>query len=126
MRGLTRENSDIIGFVTKSLSYLAINRAEVSEWAIKMVAENDINELPNYLIDLMDFNDESPDLFKIIGFVPVWKHNKDQLKALYGIAIKRGKSLSDIDITANEALTALEKYSEIEERFRNTFPFIIF
>ena len=126
MRGLTREYSDIIGFVTKSLSYLAINRSEVSEWAIKMVVENDINELPYFLIDLMDFNDESPDLFKIIGFVPVWKHNKDQLKALYGIAIKRGKSQSDINITANEALTALEKNSEIEQRFRETFPFIDF
>lgn len=126
MKGLTRENSNLIGFITKSLAYHAIDRKDVREWAIQTVVNNNVDELPMYIINLMDFDDNSEDIYKIIGFVPTWKNYKLQLNALYGIAVKRGRKLTDINLSDKDALNALEKHPEVEKLFRETFPFIDF
>lgn len=59
----------------------------------------------------------------VIGFVI----GKVQLlkKNLYGIALKLGKDLGE-ECNPKAALQALEKHPEIEQRFRDTFPFIDF
>ncbi|MDX6839372.1 hypothetical protein [Hafnia paralvei] len=126
MIGLTKKNSGLIGFVNASFSYKAINQDELREWAIKTVSENDIDKLPMYIIDLMEFSGYPKDIYKAIGFNPHWEHSHEQLKALYGITIRRGGWLSDIKTTPSEALDALRKHPEIEKLFRETFPFIRF
>ncbi|MFP8733598.1 hypothetical protein [Klebsiella aerogenes] len=124
MIGFDRNNSDAIGFVYEALSCRAITRSDVKAWAIKMLLDNDVDELPMCIIDLMDFDENSQDLFKIIGFVPHWRGNKKQKIALYGVAVKKGRVLTDLGISSEEALSMLEKHPEIEKRFRETFPFI--
>lgn len=126
MKGLTREDHDIIGFVVDALFDHAIDVNELKEWAINVVTNNNVDELPMYIIDLMDYEGYAKDICKVIGFLPGWKHSKKQSIALYGIAVKRGHRLTDYDISDEEALKALQQHPEIEKRFRETFPFIDF
>ena len=134
MKGLTRENDDVIGFVVDALYERAIDIKELNDWAINIVINNNVDELTMYIIDLMDFDNYLKDIYEVIGFVPDWKHSKKQSIALYAIAIKRGRGyrLTNDDITDDdhisdeEALNALQQHPEIEKRFRETFPFIDF
>ncbi|CAI1211115.1 hypothetical protein [Serratia fonticola] len=126
MKGLTKNDGDIIGFVFDCLYSGVIDKAELKEWAIHIVSKNDIDTIPSYIIDLMDFNGSLGTLYSIMGFSPGWKHTKKQGNALYGISVKRGRELYDAPVTSQEAVETLEQHPEIEERFRETFPFIDF
>lgn len=128
MLGLIKENSDTLGFVFDCLFSGVINKKEVNLWAEKVIGENEVKDLPDYIFDLIDYNGTAIYLSKLVGFDPIWKHTKSQDMALYGIRLKRGKSLrkDDVSFNAEQALKALEKHPEIEKLFRETFPFIDF
>lgn len=70
MKGLTRENDDVIGFVVDALYERAIDIKELNDWAINIVINNNVDELPMYIIDLMDFDSYLKDIYEVIGFVP--------------------------------------------------------
>ncbi|OCG35164.1 hypothetical protein A9G29_02405 [Gilliamella sp. Fer2-1] len=99
---------------------------EVNRWAEKVIGENEVSDLPDYIFDLIDFKGEVTDLRRLIGLFPSWKHTKEQDRAVYGIRVKRGRSLRRDDVSFNEeqALEALKKHPEVEKLFRETFPFI--
>jgi len=130
MLGLTRNNSSIIGFVYTCLFCGAVTEEDINKWAIGIVSSKDIDCLPIYIIDLMDAKDlKSPSrgIEKIIGFTPLWKRIKEQEYALYGIAVKQGRTtLYDAPVNEQQALNALGEHPEIEKLFRETFPFIKF
>jgi hypothetical protein len=122
------KNSEAIGinFVYNCLLSGAINMDEVNRWAEKVIGENEVSDLPDYIFDLIDFKGEVTDLRRLIGLFPSWKHTKEQDRAVYGIRVKRGRSLRRDDVSFNEeqALEALKKHPEVEKLFRETFPFI--
>lgn len=132
IKGLIRDDDALIGFVIDALYERAINISELRDWAIHIVVNNNVNDIPMYIIDLMDFSGYVKDIDKIIGFCPGLNCSKQQSRALYGIAVKRGRSLAgnittdDEIISDAEALQALKKHPEIERRFREAFPFIDF
>ncbi|MFV8847336.1 hypothetical protein [Serratia fonticola] len=126
MKGLTKNDGDLIGFVFDCLYSGVIDKEELKEWAIHIVSKNDIDTIPSYIIDLMDFDGSLGALYSILGFSPGWRYTKKQGNALYGISEKRGRKLYDAPVTAQKAMEILEQHPEIEKRFRETFPFIDF
>lgn len=123
--GIIKGNADILGFVIASLFCGAIGDDNLKEWAAGIVRGNDVDDIPYYIFELVDFNAKRTDLYDIIGFSFDWKSTKSQNNALYGIALKRGKVLGE-ECPPKAALQVLEKHPEIEQRFRETFPFINF
>lgn len=78
-------------------------------------------------MDAKDLKSPSRGIEKIIGFTPLWKRIKEQEYALYGIAVKQGRTtLYDAPVNEQQALNALGEHPEIEKLFRETFPFIKF
>ncbi|OCG64702.1 hypothetical protein [Gilliamella sp. Fer4-1] len=128
MLGLVKGNDQTIGFVYYCLLCGVINMDEVNRWAEKVIGENEVSDLPDYIFDLIDLKGTIRDLQRLIDFFPNWRCTKAQRKAIYGIAVKRGEKLSQDDVSFNEeqALEALKKHPEVEKLFRETFPFIDF
>ncbi|OCG78420.1 hypothetical protein A9G42_03120 [Gilliamella sp. Nev6-6] len=128
MLGLVKGNDQTIGFVYYCLLCGVINMDEVNRWAEKVIGENEVSDLPDYIFDVIDFKGEVRELERLIGFFPNWRCTKAQDRAVYGIAVKRGEKLSQDDVSFNEeqALEALKKHPEVEKLFRETFPFIDF
>ncbi|OCG50504.1 hypothetical protein A9G35_00570 [Gilliamella sp. Choc5-1] len=126
MLGLVKGNDQTIGFVYVCLLSGVINMDEVNRWAEKVIGENEVSDLPDYIFDVIDFKGIVTELERLIGFFPHWKRTKAQDRAVYGLAVKRGEKLSQDDVSFNEeqALEALKKHPEIEKLFRETFPFI--
>lgn len=123
-RGLTRERSDTIGFVLACLFSSAIDREELREWSFHVIVELDASSTPSYLFDLGDTDGSPAAIYRLLGFVPSWKHSDLQRLALLGLAITRGRSRVDWPVSASEAMAALRAHPEIQERFRLEFPFI--
>ena len=117
-----------INFVYYCLLSGAINMDEVNRWAEKVIGENEVSDLPDYIFDLIDFKGEVTELRRLIGLFPSWECTKAQDRAIYGIRVRRGRKLRKDDVSFNEeqALEALKKHPEIEKLFRETFPFIDF
>jgi hypothetical protein len=128
MLGLVKGNDQTIGFVYYCLLCGVINMDEVNRWVEKVIGENEVSDLPDYIFDLIDLKGTIRDLQRLIDFFPNWRCTKAQRKAIYGIAVKRGEKLSQDDVSFNEeqALEALKKHPEVEKLFRETFPFIDF
>jgi hypothetical protein len=123
---LELKNDKAIGFVYYCLLCGVINMEEINRWAEKVIGENEVSDLPDYIFDLIDLKGTIRDLQRLIDFFPNWRCTKAQRKAIYGIAVKRGEKLSQDDVSFNEeqALEALKKHPEVEKLFRETFPFI--
>lgn len=120
---LTKEKSDDIGFVKSCFIIGAINRDEFNEWIMFVINSSDVNELPVYIYDLIDFNGDFFDLINTIGFTPDPVLTEEEDDAIYGIAIKRFGG-EDSSLLKNKWLNSLNKNMHILDRFRKVFPFI--
>lgn len=125
LKGLTKGDSDTLGFVIASLYSGAINNEDLRKWAIEIIRDNEVDNIPGYIFELADFDDRRTALPRVIGFSYGWKSTKSQRNALYGIALKKGEDLGE-ECLPKVALEALKKHPEVEKRFRETFPFIDF
>lgn len=121
---LTINNSNTIGFVIACLFSSAIDTDELNEWALHVVQKLEVDDIPEYIYGLMEFNGTLASVYSIIGFSPVWNRSEEEDKAVYGIAVKRGKNLFDLPFSKEESLDCLANNSHIEKAFKNTFPFI--
>lgn len=84
-----------------------------------------IENLPDYFFDLMDFDQDLFHITNIIGFVPHSELSGEQEKSLIGIAYLRNvRSLYDIEIDRNSTMQALDKNPEILTKFKRFFPFV--
>ncbi|MBZ2188662.1 hypothetical protein K8B33_15910 [Alcanivorax sp. JB21] len=124
--GLTKEDSETIGFVVASLFSSAIDTGELREWAVLTVGEMDVSEMPGYLLDLMEFDGPLSSVYRIVGFDPVWNRSDDEDLALTGLAIKRNKKIYDMPASPDAIQQSLSENHEVEEMFRRIFPFINF
>jgi hypothetical protein len=123
---LTQDDCGDIGFAVSSIFCSAIDVGELHQWCYKLIEDHAVDDLPQYIFSLVDFEGPLAQIFKVIGFVPGWSSVEDEDRALHGIAIKRGYKPVDWDITAEDALRALARNPSVEERFRQMFPFISF
>jgi hypothetical protein len=125
VEGLDRTNSEMLAFSIACLTASAIDRAEFQQWLQQLILENDVENLPQYIFDLEQYSGPLPGIFKIIGFVPSWKHSEKDRFALYGIASKRGRYMRDLPGREEDAREVLARNKQIENRFRKMFPFVI-
>ena len=114
-------NDELMAFVITCLFCGAISKDELNTWCAQTLS---LNNATNFLYDLMDFQDEIFKVYKVIGYVPHWEHEKGDEYALYGIAVRRGFKPYDMPISTNEALTHLEASPHIENLFKEVFAFI--
>lgn len=71
--GLTREDGKVIGFVVSCLYSCAITRDEFQQWLLYVIDKNEVDDLPLYIFDLLDFNAPLFLIDKVIGFVTGWE-----------------------------------------------------
>jgi hypothetical protein len=83
-----------------------------------------VDSLPPYIFDLATFDDVPAEIFRVIGFVPHWEHTEDDDAALFGIAVKRNRQRSEWPVPPGVALQKLAANPGLDQRFRETFPFI--
>lgn len=124
--GLTRENSQTIGFVLSAFAASAIDLGELHDWCSHVIAELDVADVPDYVFDLLDYQGKLAGIYKVVGFVPSWGQTDEQSAALYGIALERGRSRYEWPMDQEVALAALERNPQIRRHFRDTFPFITY
>lgn len=122
MKGLEKNDSDLIAFVNACLFFQAIDKKEINDWATHIVATE--KDYPMYIVDLMAFNEAIFKVTNVIGFAPHWERTEDEEKALYGISYKRGINVYDSSVSKQQALDKLDENPLIEKKFRKVFPFI--
>ena len=106
MQGLTREDSDEIGFVVACAFSSAISLDELKQWCIDVVIKNNpVDQIPGYIFDLMDFDQPLMHVFKLIGFVPSWARIDAEDDALMGIAAHRNRLASDASLLIRNKTT---------------------
>lgn len=119
-----KENNSDLNFVLANLYSQSININEFNRWIDMIISHMPTNEIPNYLFDLIDFNQPLFHISKIIGFVPDNDLSEAEQNALTGIAFLRKISLYNTDMTKERALKALEGNPHILNRYKLFFPFV--
>ncbi|WP_261845087.1 hypothetical protein [Aliamphritea ceti] len=119
-----KNDSDDLGFAYTCLFSQAVNLSEFKKWAEKIVLE--VDDCPDYIFELIDFEGEIYKMNEAIGFSPSWDHDINDEYALIGLAYKRGVEVYDSPISKKNALEVLHKNIGIEDRFKSSFPFIAF
>lgn len=120
---LTKDESNTIGFVVACLFSSAIDLNELNQWATSIVERLDVDDIPDYIFELMEFNGPLAGVYKTIGFTPVWNRSDEEDAALYGVAVKRGKDVFDMPVPSASALQNLDDNPHIKDAFNLVFPF---
>jgi len=89
-----------------------------------VVAELEVEAIPPYLFDLVDFDEPLSKIYQVVGFVADSSLSKAEESALYGIALLRGREIFDMPIKQETALATLSKNPQIRDAFNQVFPFI--
>lgn len=109
-------------FVIECMFCCAISKSEFRDWCSRIAAQ--VDHAPQYIYDLMSFDDELFKVFSVIGFVPTWDHTKPEAIAIYGIALHRGNHPCDMPVTDISAVNELKQQNKILADFKFEFPFI--
>ena len=118
---LTRENSTRLGFVISAACHGAISIAELREWALQAIMQED--SVPTYILELSEYSGFPNGLFRVIGFVPEWPFSDGAKQALAGIAHLRGTNLIDVGISSEQGLRRLKACPFVAQAFQREFPF---
>ncbi|RDE94471.1 hypothetical protein DPW03_10910 [Aggregatibacter aphrophilus] len=121
---LTKEDNSDIDFAITCLFYQAITLNEFKEWLYNIIKDNNVDDLPMYIWDLVDFNNELEKIFDVIEFVPSSSLTIGEKNALYTIALKRSNKVIDMPISLINAKRAFELNPHILKHFKETFSFI--
>ena len=118
-----KNNGEDLGFAIACLVTGAVTFDEFKEWLYLVIEHAD--DLPGYIFDILDIKerfDFKPSI--TIGFVPHWEHMDRELDAIEAITYNRRSEYISDAASRKDALKALEENPHIEQRFRETFPFI--
>lgn len=122
--GLTRNDSGTISFVVACLFCEAIDLYDLREWALYVVTLNDVDDIPEYVLDLTDLAESWGHVVEVIGF-PVGNSRMYEIEpCLYGIAYLRGVDVYDPPVPRVSAEEAIQRNPDVLTEFRTTFPFI--
>ncbi|HFC5893758.1 MULTISPECIES: hypothetical protein [Neisseria] len=121
---IIKEDSDDLGFAIKCLFSQSIDLNEFKLWIEQVIRDMPIEDIPFYIFDLADLDEEIDNIYNIIGFVSSYSLSKLRRNALTGIAFLRGIDVYDPPISKEKALKALEKHPEIYHKFKRFFPFV--
>ncbi|HEZ0780361.1 TPA: hypothetical protein WGQ89_000828 [Neisseria meningitidis] len=121
---IIKEDSDDLGFAIKCLFSQSIDLNEFKLWIEQVIRDMPIEDIPFYIFDLADLDEEIDNIYNIIGFVSSYSLSKLRRNALTGIAFLRGIDVYDPPVSKEKALKALKKHPEIYQKFRHFFPFV--
>ncbi|MBH2057045.1 hypothetical protein I7J22_05335 [Neisseria meningitidis] len=121
---IIKEDSDDLGFAIKCLFSQSIDSNEFKLWIEQVIRDMSIEDIPFYIFDLADLDEEIDNIYNIIGFVSSYSLSKLRRNALTGIAFLRGIDVYDPPVSKEKALKALKKHPEIYQKFRHFFPFV--
>ena len=122
---LKEDDDKDIAFAVSCLFCQCLNFDEFKAWLEKVIRESDVDDIPSYIFDLLDFDEHLADICSIIGFDPIWPFDDKAENALYGISYKRDiVIIEDFDLSRKESEELLNKYPEIGFYFRKLFDFI--
>ena len=117
---ISKEDSSDLDFVVQCLMTGAIDVPELRAWCEHLVATS--AEVPDWVFDLISFDEAAFHVYRVIGFVP---HGSDANRhAVAGIALKRGRSIDATVFNPAKAQNALSLHPEVMGRFGETFPFL--
>ncbi len=120
-----KNDSEDLAFSLDCLFNQSITLNEFKLWLEIVLQDMNIESLPDYFFDLMDFDQGLFHIINIIGFVPHSKLSEEEEKSLIGIAyLRNARSLYDIEMDKNTAIQKLKKYPDILKKFNRFFPFI--
>lgn len=122
--GLTREGSSTISFVIACLFCEAIDLDDLREWALHVVISNEVDDIPDYILDLTDRAESRADVVMTMGFSVGDSRTSVMEPALYGIAYMRGSDVYDPPVSRAVAELELQRNPAVLREFRDTFPFI--
>ena len=122
--GLSQDHNELIGFVVSCLFASAITLAEMRAWTLHMIEKHEVDDLPLYMFDLVDFDDPLYKIGQVIGFVCGWKHTRAEDLALEGIAIARGFEPYETAAPHTVLLKRLKEHPQVLQKFKDVFPFI--
>jgi hypothetical protein len=111
--GLNKECSESIAFVFECWKKKAISGHEVSKWAKWLLFELSIPDPVDYLVDFLDYDDDSKNFEVIVPFGMVWQHDDSDIESIHSIATQRSIGIMSF------------VKPEILERYRSNFPFIV-
>ncbi|MFI6865390.1 hypothetical protein [Nocardia sp. NPDC050406] len=120
--GLTEDDGRTIGFVVSCWYNGVIELAELRKWCEHVIITNEMQDIPQYMFDLIDVAAPG-EILDTIGFLPE-ELTRQEDRALYGIAFGRGRDVSDPPLTPAAAKRALQMRPDVLRRFREVFPFI--
>ena len=121
---IIKEDSNDLEFAIKCLFSQSIDLNEFKLWIEQVIRDMPIEDIPFYIFDLADLDEEIDNIYNIIGFVSSYSLSKLRRNALTGIAFLRGIDVYDPPVSKEKALKALEKYPEIYQKFQHFFPFV--
>lgn len=121
---IIKEDSDDLGFAIKCLFSQSIDLNEFKLWIEQVIRDMPIEDIPFYIFDLADLDEEIDNIYNIIGFVSSYSLSKSKKNALTGIAFLRGIDVYDPPVSKEKALKALKKHPEIYQKFQHFFPFV--
>ena len=121
---IIKEDSDDLGFAIKCLFSQSIDLNEFKLWIEQVIRDMPIEDIPFYIFDLADLDEEIDNIYNIIGFVSSYSLSKLRRNALTGIAFLRGIDVYDPPVSKEKALKALKKHPEIYHKFKRFFPFV--
>lgn len=117
------DNSDL-NFALACIYCQAIDLDEFKQWIDNIIIDTDIELLPPYLFELLDFNLPLFHITKVIGFTVYNDLTIQEEYALYGIAYLRKNDLYDPPINKISAIEYLRKKPKISKKFKKFFPFL--
>lgn len=128
---ITLERFEIFGFLQECLLSGAITEQELQTGIEHLIADCDDIGLLEIYPDLIECGEDRTELFHAFQNIThvFWRSplRLSQFFALNGIALKRGFDMFDnTPLDDKRDRMMLERYPEVEELFRRTFPFIDF
>ena len=127
MWNIIKDNNQDLSFAMDCLSIGDISVPEFKSWLEIVIRDNPIEDIPDYVFDILDSNNIKLDIYKILGFSLSTVLSKQERKAVYGIAYTRRPDYGmDYDVSVSKliALKALQNNPQILERFKKFFPFV--
>ena len=121
---IIKEDSYDLGFAIKCLFSQSIDLNEFKLWIEQVIRDMPIEDIPFYIFDLADLDEEIDNIYNIIGFVSSYSLSKSKKNALTGIAFLRGIDVYDPPVSKEKALKTLKKHPEIYHKFKRFFPFV--
>jgi hypothetical protein len=120
MKIMFEDNHDL-GFVLWCLASEAISMGEFHEWILYVIET--VDNPPAYIFDLLDFKGYMANIHPIVGFTPDWSPTDSEIKAISGIALRRGIiPYEPVDPTS--CAEALAANPAIQSKFEEMFLFI--